>query len=67
MYGVERSVVALIKEVGTAEGMTILELRGKLGGSDVGVVPLALGTVVLSGRSHAVYHPVNLHTPAKRN
>lgn len=52
-------MVALIREVGIAEGMTMLEVRGKEGDSGVGVVPLAPGTVVLSGSSHAVYHLIS--------
>jgi hypothetical protein len=58
MYGIERSAVVLTIEVGTAEVMTMLEDRGKVGGSRVGVVLLAPGPV---GSNHAVYHLVSLH------
>ena len=51
MYGVERSVVALTKEVGIVEGKAILEVSGSEG---VGMVELRSGLVAF-GRSHAVY------------
>lgn len=50
MYGVERSVVALTKEVGIVDGRAMLEVSGSEG---VGVVELRSGSVAF-GRSHAV-------------
>lgn len=52
MYGVDRSVVALVREVGKLDGKAMLELRGSVGVSGVGVVLLS---VPLFGNSHAVY------------
>jgi hypothetical protein len=64
MYGVERSVVALLRAVGNVEGMTILEVKGSVGVSGVGVVVLRLGTVMLFGRSHAVCSLISDGIPA---
>lgn len=54
MYGVERSVVALLRAVGNVEGMAILEVKGSVGVDGVGVVVLRFAAVTFSGRSHAV-------------
>jgi hypothetical protein len=50
MYGVERSAVALTREVGAVDDRTMLEVSGNEG---VGVVVLRSGSVAF-GRSHAV-------------
>jgi hypothetical protein len=42
----------LLKEVGKVDGRAMLEVRGRLGMTGVGAVPLS---VPLFGRSHAVY------------
>lgn len=52
MYGVERSVVVLVREVGKVDGKAMLEVIGRLGVTGVGAVPLS---VLLFGRSQAVY------------
>jgi hypothetical protein len=71
MYGVERSVVALARPDGTADGKTTLDVKGSVGDSDrgiegvgvpvVGIVLFRAGTVTVTllGRSHAVCHLVS--------
>jgi hypothetical protein len=68
MYGVERSVVALVRPDGVADGKTTLEVKGSVGdnvagignvGVGVGVTGVGMevftpGRVALLGRSHAV-------------
>jgi hypothetical protein len=66
MYGVERSVVALARPDGSADGKTTLDDKGRVGGrgagvgsvgvgaAGVGVVVFRPGRVALLGRSHAV-------------
>lgn len=55
MYGVERSVVTLGSDVGTAEGKAMLDVKGKAGVKGAGTVRLVVGsTVMLLGKSHAV-------------
>jgi hypothetical protein len=53
MYGVERSVVALTREVGVVDGMAMLEVKGNEGADGVGIVELRFGSVIF-GKSHAV-------------
>jgi hypothetical protein len=53
MYTVERSVVALTREVGIVDGRTTLEVRGSVGTDGTGKVVLSVVSVRL-GRSHAV-------------
>jgi hypothetical protein len=56
MYGVERSVVALARPDGSADGKTTLDDKGSVGvgAAGVGVVVFRPGRVALLGRSHAV-------------
>jgi hypothetical protein len=57
MYGVERSVVALPRLVGNADGMTMLDDNGRVGVNGVGTVVLRSGVpgmLGLLGRSHDV-------------
>jgi hypothetical protein len=54
MYGVERSVVALTRDVGTAEGTAKLVVKGSVGVNRLGVVAFVAGAVTLSGRSQDV-------------
>jgi hypothetical protein len=51
MYGVERSVVALVRDVGIAEGTAMLVVKGNVGVTRLGVV---VGGVALLGSSHSV-------------
>jgi hypothetical protein len=58
MYGVERSVVALTRLVGSVDGMTMLDDNGSVGVNGVGTVvlrPGVVGMLALLGRSHEVY------------
>jgi hypothetical protein len=55
MYGVERSVVTLAREVGIVEGKTMLEVKGNVGVKGVVAVVLVIGAATLSGSSQAVY------------
>jgi hypothetical protein len=75
MYGVERSVVALARPDGVADGKTTLEVKGSVGddvagignvgvGVGIGVTGVGMevftpGRVALLGRSHAVCGSVN--------
>jgi hypothetical protein len=57
MYGVERSVVALVRDVGTVDGTVRLAVKGSVGVTRLGTVafvPGIAGAVALSGRSHDV-------------
>jgi hypothetical protein len=51
MYGVERSVVAFVRDVGIAEGTAMLVVKGSVGVTRLGVVA---GGVALLGSSHSV-------------
>jgi hypothetical protein len=55
MYGVERSVVAFVRDVGTVEGTARLVVKGNVGVTRLGTVAFVAGAVALSGRSHDVY------------
>jgi hypothetical protein len=59
MYGVERSVVRFVRDVGTVEGTVRLAVKGSVGVTRLGTVafvpvPGIAGALALSGRSHDV-------------
>jgi hypothetical protein len=54
MYGVERSVVKFVRDVGTVEGIARLAVKGSVGVTRLGIVAFVAGVVALSGRSHDV-------------
>lgn len=67
MYGVERSVVALARDVGIVEGRAMLDVKGRVGVNGAGVVRFVVGsTVMLLGRSHAVFQSCSSATSQDR-